>query len=417
MKRAVEILPVGRLVTYIQDYLEASPLLQDLWVEGEVSNCSRSPSGHVFFTLKDAQGQVRCVLFRGQITSRTILPENGAHIIVHGRLSFYEANGHLQLYIDQVYPVGTGLLWLEFERLRDRLAREGLFDPSRKRPLPRFPRRIGIVTSPAGAVLHDMLTILRRRFPLVEVVLAPALVQGEGAAESICQALAALCAVAAPDVIIVARGGGSAEELWPFNEERVVRAIFAAPRPVVSAVGHETDYTLADFVADLRAPTPSAAAELVVPDQRECRQQLVAIGHRLTTALQSHLTAHRSAVLAQAQRLARLNPRRQIERHRLRLDDLAGRLLAAWRHRHDRARWQIQALQARLEALDPQRVLARGYSLCWHVEGRRLVRTVAQVGPGDRLLIQVADGQIPARVSPDDQPATGGANDRRNPTE
>jgi len=184
VKRAVEILPVGRLVTYIQDYLEASPLLQDLWVEGEVSNCSRSPSGHVFFTLKDAQGQVRCVLFRGQITSRTILPENGAHIIVHGRLSFYEANGHLQLYVDQVYPVGTGLLWLEFERLRDRLAREGLFDPSRKRPLPRFPRRIGIVTSPAWAVLHDMLTILRRRFPLVEVVLAPALVQGEVAAES-----------------------------------------------------------------------------------------------------------------------------------------------------------------------------------------------------------------------------------------
>lgn len=252
----MRILDVADVTAYIKDLLDADPILSDVWIRGEVSNFVRSAAGHIYFTLKSERAQLRCVLFRGNARWLTFQPENGDAILAHGRVSVYEAGGQYQLYVDLIQPEGTGLLHLQFEELRRRLEMEGLFDPSRKRPLPRLPRRIGVVTSPTGAVWHDIQTVLRRRYPLAELVLAPAQVQGDDAPPTIIRALEALQLDGNVDVIIIARGGGSMEDLWCFNDEALARAVFASRIPVISAVGHETDFTICDFVADVRARPP-----------------------------------------------------------------------------------------------------------------------------------------------------------------
>ncbi|MBI3944107.1 MAG: exodeoxyribonuclease VII large subunit [Chloroflexi bacterium] len=279
---AVQVRKVGWINRHIRLLLESEDLLQDVWVEGEISNFTRATSGHLYFTLKDSESSLRCVMWRDQALRLPALPQNGAAVIAHGRISVYEVQGAYQLYADTLQPAGAGVLHAAFEALKARLQAEGLFDSARKRPLPPFPRRIGIVTSPRAAALRDIIRVISRRYPLAEMVLAPAAVQGSDAPPQIVAALQNLGShQPAVDMIILARGGGSLEELWAFNDETVARAVATSPVPVVTGVGHEVDFTIVDFVADLRAPTPSAAAEMSVPDGLELRRQLRALEGRL----------------------------------------------------------------------------------------------------------------------------------------
>src|ERR671931_679865 len=293
----MEVFAVSEVSRHIGELLEADPLLSNVWIRGEIGNLSRSPAGHFYFSLRDPGSQLKCVLFRGAAARLGTLPERGAAVILHGNVAFYAAGGVCEVCVDLLYPEGVGLARLELEALKLKLEAEGLFAPERKRPLPPFPRRIGLVTSDGGAVLHDVLQVLGRRYPLVEVVLASCSVQGERAPAEICAALARLAELHAGgealDLIIVARGGGAEQELAVFNDERVVRACFGCPVPIVSAIGHETDVTLVDFVADLRAPTPSAAAELVAPD--------LAVLRDMVTELAAHGAEAISGILQEAQ--------------------------------------------------------------------------------------------------------------------
>jgi len=393
----VEVYTVGALTRYLKELLEVDPLLQDLWVEGEISNFVVSAAGHAYFTLKDASSQLRCALFRSRLAAMgSYRPANGSAVIAHGRLSLYEAQGNYQFYVDLLQPEGVGALHLQFELLRSRLEREGLFDPARKRPLPRFPRRVGVVTSPTGAVLHDIIHVLRRRYPLVELVLAATLVQGDGAAARICEAIRALDEHGGVDLMIVARGGGSLEELWPFNEERVARAIYAAHAPVVAGIGHETDYTIADLVADLRAPTPSAAAELAVPDWRECQAQVAAWQRQMALLAARRCAAGRAGIRHAGGALLRLSPQARIDRRRQQGDDLALRAQARLTHLLAVWRTKVEGRALQLGSLDPNAVLGRGYSICWAGDG--VVRSVAQVSPGDAVTVQVSDGKFRTEV-------------------
>ena len=388
---------ISQLTAFIRALIESEPALGDLWVEGEVSNFSRASSGHCYFTLKDAGAQIGCVMWRSTLLVQRYLPANGDQVLAHGRVGVYEAGGRYQLYVDRLEPAGLGNLYLELERLKARLQAEGLFASERKRPLPRFPRRIGLVTSPSAAALRDIVTVLRRRYPLAEVLLAPTLVQGEGAPEQIVAALAALAERGRVDVIIVARGGGSLEELWAFNDERVVRAIAASPTPVVSGIGHEIDYTLADFAADRRAPTPSAAAEIITPDINDLRLQVDAMSLTLTEAMQARLTQARTSLSTLQRALRLLSPFNQLARQRERLDEARARLAAALAHRLAVLRLRLDGLRARLEGVGPMATLARGYAIVRDADGRT-VRSVRAVQRGARLQITVADGSFDAQA-------------------
>ncbi|HLB13249.1 MAG TPA: exodeoxyribonuclease VII large subunit, partial [Dehalococcoidia bacterium] len=311
----MQVYPVAQLVRYLKDLLESDNALRDLWVSGEVSNINRSMAGHLYFTLKDRESQLRCVCF-GECGQLSWL-SNGSAVVSHGRVSLYEVQGHLQLYVDVVQPEGTGPLHLQLEELRARLGREGLFEESRKRRLPAFPQRIGVVTSPTGAALRDIVKVLSRRYPLAEVVVAPTQVQGEGAAQGIAEGLQQLNCLEGIDVIIVARGGGSLEELWSFNEEPVVRAIHASRIPVVTGVGHETDTTLADLAADLRAPTPSAAAMAVAPDVADLGRQVASRRQDLLLTIMASLSRKGEAIESSGRALHRALPDIGVRRQRV----------------------------------------------------------------------------------------------------
>ncbi len=383
---------VSQVTRYVRESLEGDENLADIWINGEVSNHSVSQAGHTYFTLKDSQGQLRCVMFVGGRGGELV--QNGAAIIAHGRISFYEARGQVQFMIDIIVPEGTGALHLELEKLKLKLEAEGLFDPSRKRPLPPFPRTVGVVTSPSGAVFHDICNILKRRYPLVEVVLAPTAVQGEEAAPGIVAALRSLNQRSDIDVIIVARGGGSLEELWAFNEEVVARAVYASRIPVVSAVGHETDYTICDFVADVRAPTPSAAAEMVVPDAAALRREVAHLWGRACGAFSALVAGRRHEVESLAQRLRTRAPDTEVWRRQVGdLQRLAVRALAS---QMELARERLQGLQSRLEALDPTSILKRGYAIVQEGRSGTIISRVGQVRPGEELSITVTDGRFPA---------------------
>jgi exodeoxyribonuclease VII large subunit len=389
---------VGQLTSYVRQMFELDYRLRDIDVSGEISNFTRAASGHLYFTLKDGTAQLKCVMWRSQAERLRFRPVEGDAVVAHGRLSVYEVGGVYQLYVDHLQPAGRGDLAVAFERLKDKLAAEGLFDAEHKQPIPPFPRKIGIVTSADAAALRDILIVLQRRNPLVSVLIAPTLVQGENAPVQIVRALRRLDGRDDIDLILIARGGGSIEDLWAFNDERVARAVYMANHPIISGVGHETDFTITDFVADLRAPTPSAAAELAVPDLSGLRPALAGMGAQLATALSDSLTARRQAVRARAQLLLLLSPRRLLDSDRQQVDALAARLGAGLERGLDRRRGRLAVAAAGLSAVSPLATLARGFAIVRDAEGR-LIRSVAQARPGAAITIQLGDGAFGAQVT------------------
>lgn len=391
---ATSALSVTQLNRLIRDTLDAA--LDEVWVVGEISNFRTPASGHFYFALKDDRCQLSAVMFRSANQLLPFKPEDGMSVLVRARVGIYDVRGDLQLYVDGMEPRGVGSMQLALEQLKQRLAAEGLFAEERKRPLPEMPSCLGIVTALSGAAVHDMLVVLGHRMPSTRVVIRPVRVQGREAPPDIVQAIADLADVGDVDVIIVGRGGGSLEDLWAFNDERVVRAIAASPIPVVSAVGHEVDITLADLVADRRAPTPTAAAALVVPDRADLLASLQSNGLSLQRSLQRRLRQERERLSATARRLR--DPRQSLKLARLRLDELAERAARATRLRLDRERQRLVASGDRLHALSPLAVLDRGYSLTTHAASGRIVRDTAQLAVGDDLEIRLARGQVSARV-------------------
>ncbi len=435
-----KVFSVSEINAAIRDTLEGA--FAGVWVEGEISNFRAAASGHLYFTLKDAEAQLKCVFFRQNARFARFKPADGMAALARGRIGVYELRGEYQLYVEHLEPLGLGALQLAFEQLKKKLAADGLFDAARKRPLPMLPRRIGLVTSPSGAVIADMLRILHRRFPGLHVRLYPARVQGEGAAEDICRALAYFGRAKAADLLIVGRGGGSLEDLWPFNEESVARAIAACPIPVISAVGHETDVTIADFVADLRAPTPSAAAELAIRPKAEflemiatrearlaqfLRYKLAVAARRVgelgverpaavlrrrlgrlsqrTDELDYQLREHiRRRLLDAERRLAAATRRLQardvrveLERGRARLGELSGALESLFRLRLTRLAGRLESLTSQLGHLSPLRVLERGYAIVEDLEGR-LLRRAADTAPGRKLRVRLHQGRLRVEV-------------------
>lgn len=389
---------VTDLNRYVRQQLEADFRLQEVRVRGEVSGFRPYPSGHWYFSLKDANAQVNCVMWRSRVNQQRYTPRDGDAVEVIGAVTMYEARGQYQLDVTSLQPQGEGALYREFVQLKARLEAEGLFDSARKRPLPARPRRIGLVTSPAGAALRDMLNILRRRLPLAEVILAPTLVQGPEAPAQIVAALQALAQLA-PDVIVLARGGGSLEDLWAFNDERVARALAAMPVPTISGVGHETDFTIADFVADVRAPTPSAAAELVsAVSLDDLRAQVDAAFDRLTLALSEMLSAQRATLNEQRAHLRRLSPVLQLRLARQRAFELQARAAVAVRHQLDLARERYSRLVRTLGAVSPEAVLQRGYAIVRTSRGV-IVRSVKDAQAGEALTVRVSDGEFGVEVT------------------
>ena len=387
------------LTRHLRNLLESDRYLQDLWVIGEVSNFSSPSSGHLYFTLKDAGSSIRCVMWRGAALRQAYLPRDGDEIEVHGSISIYEAAGQYQLYVDSIRPVGAGALFQAFLRLKDRLEQEGLLDPARKKTIPKWPQLIGIVSSPTGAALRDMLNTLSRRFPLVEVVLAPTAVQGADAPAGIVSALEQLNLEVKPDLILLARGGGSIEDLWAFNDEAVARAIADSNAPVITGVGHETDFTIADFVSDLRAPTPTAAAELATPDKADLIVNLIDHRERLQYGVTNIVNSRQWGLQNLKNDLAGLSPQSRIRNDSQRVDDYSRRAQSILSHTLKLNQTRVSGLQQRLVALNPTAILERGYALVQNMDGK-LVRSVNQVVTGESLTVHVQDGDFDVKVEP-----------------
>jgi exodeoxyribonuclease VII large subunit len=389
---------VSRLTFYIRKLLEENETLQDVWVQGEISNLSRPASGHVYFTLKDSSAALKCVMWKTSASRLGIALQDGMEVEVHGRIGIYEVSGQYQLYADQIRSVGEGALYQEFLRLKSMLEAEGLFAAERKRPIPVFPHRIGIVTSATGAALRDMLNTLRRRLPLVETILAPSPVQGIEAPPALVQAIQLLNAQS-PDVILLARGGGSIEDLWAFNDERVVRAVAMSEVPIICGVGHETDFTLCDFAADLRAPTPTAAAELATPITiQELSTAITNLQSRLFSSTLSLLAGHKAVLSSLIAQLRYASPERRIQSERQRVDELARRAHSALTYRVQLQSAHVQGMKKRLEALSPLAVIARGYAVVTRKENGSVVSHVSQTEQGEQIQIRVSDGQLDAEI-------------------
>jgi exodeoxyribonuclease VII large subunit len=383
---------VSKLTFYIRKLLEENEVLQDVWVQGEISNLSRPASGHIYFTLKDSSAALRCVMWKTSAARLGIPLQDGKAVEVHGKIGVYEVSGQYQLYVDQIRPVGEGALYQEFMRLKAMLEAEGLFAPERKRLIPMFPHRIGIVTSATGAALRDMLNTLRRRLPLVEVILAPSPVQGVEAPPALVKALQSLI-LQSPDVILLARGGGSIEDLWAFNDERVVRAVAMSAVPVICGVGHETDFTLCDFAADLRAPTPTAAAELATQiTLLDLRATISNLQSRLISATHNVIAGQKSWLASLAAQLRYVSPERRIQSERQRVDELSRRAHASLFHHIQLQITHVKGMQRRLEALNPNAVLRRGYAVVTRKDDGSVVSRVAQAG--DEMNVRVSDGEF-----------------------
>ena len=387
---------VSQVNGYLKELVDGDPLLRGLLVRGEVSNYKCYPSGHHYFSLKDEQGSIRCVMFRGDAARLRFKPVNGLSVIAYGRVSVYPRDGQYQLYCTQLMEDGRGALDRAFEELKKKLEAQGLFDPAKKQPLPAYPGRIALVTSPAGAAVRDMIRILRQRWPLTEVLVVPVRVQGEGAAEEIASAIHQVNNRDDIDLIITGRGGGSREDLWAFNEEPVAWAIALSNIPVISAVGHEPDVTISDYVADLRASTPSNAAELAVPDQQQERQRLEGLTLRLRQAMEVQLDRDRKELRRLEQSRVLRNPVAVVDDQRMRLDGVQRRLAMALERTLRRGRVELAGLAGRVDAMSPLKVLSRGYAIA-KAEGRA-VTTVEQVQPGQAMDVLVADGVYHCRV-------------------
>lgn len=391
------VLSVSQLNRYVKSIIEQDYNLQTVFVQGEISNFTNHyRTGHYYMTIKDEYSSIRAVMFKSANSRLRFMPENSMNVIIKGRVSVFERDGQYQLYIDDMQPDGAGALSLAFEQLKNKLAAEGLFDESRKRPIPRFPERVGVVTSPTGAAIRDIINVISRRFPAAELILCPVQVQGASAAGQIKAAIELFNAKKAADVLIVGRGGGSAEELWAFNEEPVARAVAASEIPVISAVGHETDFTICDFAADLRAPTPSAAAEIAVPDITALGELLGSFSRRMNSAVGGTLIHEKARLEARAQLLKRLSPRNYIDDLAARCGGAGVRIDSAVRHSMEVRRGEIAALCARLDALSPLRVIARGYAVA--SSGGKVLTNPSQVEVGDTIDLRLAGGELKCEV-------------------
>ena len=397
MREDVQLFTPSQVNQYIKGFMDRDRLLSGLLVRGELSNYKMYPSGHHYFSLKDGEGSLRCVMFRGDAVSLRFRPQNGMQVVAAGRITVFPRDGQYQLYCSRLIPEGVGDLHLAFEQLKEKLYREGLFSPERKRPIPRFPDTIALITSPAGAAVRDLLRILRARWPMARVKILPVRVQGEGAAREIAAAIRWACAHRTADLIITGRGGGSMEDLWAFNEEIVARAIAEADIPVISAVGHEPDVTIADFVADLRAATPSNAAELAVPDRREVRAALEADRDRLTAAVRGRLDRERRVLDRLASSRAMTEPASYFKDKRLLLDYQSGRLVRAMERLTGGRRERLSSLAAALDAMSPLKVLGRGYAIARRADGK-VISSVRDTAPGEEFRLRVSDGELDCLV-------------------
>lgn len=395
---ATGVRTVTELTREIKGLLEGKESLQGIWVQGEVSNFKLHPSGHCYFSLRDAQAVIRAVMFRSRALTLRFRPENGQEVLALGSVGVYERDGLYQLYVDRLEPVGIGVQYLEWLERKRRLEAEGLFAPERKRPLPLLPRRVGVVTALGGAALRDILTVIRRRYPRMDVLVSPALVQGEEAPRDLVRALRLLASQGDVDVIILGRGGGAAEDLSAFHDEELVRTVASCPVPVVAAVGHETDFTLVDFAADRRAPTPSAAAEMAVPEWARLERERRELVLRLEQALRRRGERARERLAHLLARPAMARPTARIDQERQRVDGLWRALVSAMEGRLTALRQSLGGTAGRLQALSPLAVLARGYAVVTTAEGR-VLRSVAGVEPGATVTARLLDGSFLARVT------------------
>ena len=392
------VLSVTQLNEYIKMLLEGSPILSNVSVKGEISNFVNHRTGHFYFSLKDEGGVVRAVMFKGSASKLKFVPENGMKVVARGRVSSFVRDGQYQLYCEDMEPDGIGALYIAYEQLKRKLEEEGLFSESRKRPLPKIPTRVGIITSPTGAAVRDMINITARRFPYAELVLYPSLVQGESAAKNLIAGVEYFNKTRRVDVIIIGRGGGSIEDLWAFNDEALARTVAASAIPVISAVGHETDFTICDFASDRRAPTPSAAAELAVPDTAELKRKINNVTARMELLLSKAIEIRRTNLKQASQRRVLQSPGAVIDDKRMALLSLDNRMTAAEKLIVSASRNRFVALTAKLEALNPMSVVTRGYSAVFLDDGA-LLKSVSQVNTGDKFSLRVSDGEISGVVT------------------
>lgn len=392
-------LSVTQLNEYVKRLIETTPQLGDVYVKGEISNFKNHyATGHFYFTLKDETSQIRAVMFKSSASKMKFMPEDGMKVTAHGRISSFVRDGTYQLYADSMEPDGIGSLYIAFEQLKRKLEREGLFDQSRKKPLPKIPTRVGIITSATGAAIRDMINVCGRRFPYAKLVLFPSLVQGPDAPPQLIAGLNYFNMTRSVDVIIIGRGGGSIEDLWAFNDEGVARAVAASAIPVISAVGHETDFTICDFAADKRAPTPSAAAELAVPDTAELKHKINNIISRESAVLLQMLSAKRETLARYEKSRYLSSPGHMIDDRRMALVLSSERLMTSAAHVNEIKKHALSALSGKLEALSPLAVLSRGYGVVSSEEGK-VIKEIADVSVGDKITVKVRDGEIYAGVS------------------
>lgn len=399
MRSQNRYLTVSQLNEYVKMLMDSDAVLGDVWLRAEISNFKNHyQTGHFYFSLKDEGALVRAVMFRTYAQKVMFAPADGMKVLVHGRVTSFVRDGQYQIYVDEILPEGTGALYLAFDQLKKKLAAEGLFDEARKRPLPKYPSKIGIVTSPTGAAIQDMMNILGRRFPLAEILLYPALVQGTDAPPTLIAGLRHFAEQESVDVIIIGRGGGSAEDLWAFNDEALARVVADSPIPVISAVGHEVDFTICDFVADRRAPTPSAAAELAVPDAEDVKRHLQSAFGKMQSLSVSRVEQARKSIAYLGGTGVLSSPAKLLEEKRMSVLFQSSRLDSAWEKGKMNASARLSEMSARLGALNPLAVLARGYGVATNADGH-VVRSVDDVQKEDTLTLRVSDGQIRAVVT------------------
>jgi exodeoxyribonuclease VII large subunit len=396
----MDALSVTDITAYLKTLIEHDEVLSDVWIKGEISNFKRASSGYIYFTLKDNDAQLRCAIFKKGLATNTL--KDGVSVQAHGKISVYEARGDYQLYVDDIQMLKTiGDLYQQFEELKSKLASEGLFDEAYKQELPAFPKRIGIVSSAEAAGFKDVLSVLERRYPIAEVVLSPTLVQGADAPPQIVRAIQQLSQRDDIDVILICRGGGSIEDLWAFNNETVARAIFASPIPIITGIGHEIDFTIADFVADLRAPTPSAAAEMMTPSKEKLLLDVQVLQQNLQQAVLGKFQGERERLARQQKTLQLLSPTRTLTTYQQKVDDLNERLILETKRSLSYRRERVQALTQRLEALSPQGLLARGYALVTRSDNQKHVSKKGDAPVGTAIKIQLKDGTLSARIEDD----------------
>ena len=396
-RRSESALTVGELGAYIKGLLESDRLLGAVTVKGEISNFVYHRSGHLYFTLKDEEGQIKCVMFRSSAIRLKFMPENGMKVTAFGSVNMYTKDGSVQLYVTQLQPDGIGALYKAYEQLKERLYREGLFDASAKKPIPKIPGRIGVITSPTGAAIRDILNVLSRRYPLATVYLYPSLVQGDDAPADLIRAVDYFDRSGLVDVVIIGRGGGSLEDLWAFNEENLARRIYSASVPIISAVGHETDFTICDFVSDFRAPTPSAAAEIAVPDHRELMQRIDGLADSAEAALLRSIEGRRHALALVSEHSVLKRPETFYEKKQSSLLELQRRAKDALERKATRLKGDFLPLAKKLDALSPLATLARGYSVV--SSGGSIVKSVSDVEIDGEISIRLCDGVADARIT------------------